>query len=69
MTTVEYAVTGMTCAHCENSVRTGVAELPGVTAVDVSAADGRLSVTTDTDLSDADVIAAVDEAGYTAVRK
>ena len=68
MTTTTYAVTGMTCGHCEGSVRSEVAKLQGVTGIQVSAADGRLVVTSDTALDDAAVLAAVDEAGYTAVR-
>jgi copper chaperone len=64
----EYQVTGMTCAHCESAVRTEVAKLDGVEQVDVSAASGRLVVSAAQPLSDADVLAAVDEAGYEAVR-
>lgn len=67
-TTTEFAVTGMTCGHCENAVREEVTALAGVTGVEVSAETGRLVVTTDAPVADADVIAAVDEAGYQAVR-
>lgn len=63
-----YAVTGMTCGHCESAVREEVSALAGVTAVDVSAATGRLVITSDAPLADEDVVAAVDEAGYQAVR-
>ena len=58
----------MSCGHCEASVRGEVAKLPGVDRIDVSAASGRLVITSVTPLSDADVLAAVDEAGYAAVR-
>ena len=68
MTTIDYTVTGMTCSHCEAAVRSEVSELPGVQQVDVSADTGRLQVTSQGDLDDAAVIAAVDEAGYEAVR-
>ncbi|MFT4259471.1 heavy-metal-associated domain-containing protein [Microbacterium sp.] len=68
MTTTTYAVTGMTCGHCEGSVRTEVAKLGGVTGVEVSAASGSLVVTSAAPLDDAAVLAAVDEAGYSAVR-
>ncbi|WEK62080.1 MAG: heavy-metal-associated domain-containing protein [Candidatus Microbacterium colombiense] len=68
MSTATYAVTGMTCGHCEGSVRSEVAKLAGVTAIDVSAASGSLAVTSDSPLDDAAVFAAVDEAGYSAVR-
>lgn len=68
MTTTEYAVTGMTCSHCERSVTAEVTQLDGVTAIDISAATGTLVVTSAAPLDDATVIAAVDEAGYAAVR-
>ena len=64
----EYQVTGMTCGHCEMSVREEVSEVPGVTYVEVSAQTGKLVVTAEGDLDDAKVLAAVEEAGYTAVR-
>lgn len=68
MSTNDYQVTGMTCGHCESSVREEVSEVPGVTAVEVSAASGRLTVTSTGQVDDAAVLAAVDEAGYTATR-
>ena len=39
-----------------------------MTGIEVSAATGKLSVTADTPIDDAAVLAAVDEAGYAAVR-
>ena len=39
-----------------------------MTGIDVSAQTGRLAVTSEQPLDDAAVIAAVDEAGYAAVR-
>lgn len=68
MATTEYQVTGMTCGHCEMSVREEVEQIPGVDDIQVSAQTGRLVVTSATALDDAAVLAAVDEAGYTAVR-
>ncbi len=68
MTTTEYRVTGMTCEHCEMSVREEVARLGAVEQIEVSAASGRLVVTSAVPVDDAEVLAAVDEAGYTAVR-
>ena len=64
----EYQVTGMTCGHCELSVREEVEQLAGVTDIRVSASAGRLTISAPADLDDAGVIAAVDEAGYAAVR-
>lgn len=68
MTTTEYQVTGMTCGHCEMSVREEVGQIPGVTDIAVSAQSGKLVVTADQPVDDAAVLAAVDEAGYSAVR-
>lgn len=68
MNTTEYTVTGMTCSHCERSVTQEVSALPGVESVDVSAATGLLKVSASVELDDAQVLAAVDEAGYAAVR-
>ncbi len=67
-TTTTYAVTGMSCGHCEASVRAEVAKIEGVESIQVSAAEGSLVITSVDALADADVIAAVDEAGYAAVR-
>lgn len=68
-TTTEYQVTGMTCGHCEGTVRTEVSQVPGVTGVEVSAQSGQLTVTSEQPVDDAAVVAAVDEAGYAAVRR
>jgi len=68
MTISEYLVTGMTCGHCESSVREEVSGIDGVEHVGVSAATGRLVVTGTAPIDDATVLAAVDEAGYTAAR-
>ncbi|ANS79516.1 Copper chaperone [Serinicoccus hydrothermalis] len=67
-TTTEYQVTGMTCGHCEESVRAEVSQVPGVTGIEVSAQSGQLTVTSEQPVDDAAVIAAVDEAGYAAIR-
>jgi copper chaperone len=63
--TSTYAVQGMTCEHCVRSVTEEVCEVPGVTAVDVDLASGRLTVTGAPD--EAAVRAAVVEAGYEVV--
>ena len=68
MTTTEYQVTGMTCGHCEMSVRDEVGEIAGVTDIQVSARDGRLVVTSAAPIDDAAIYAAVGEAGYAASR-
>lgn len=68
MTTTAFQVTGMTCAHCERSVREEVSQIPGVEQIEVSAASGRLEVTAAAPVDDQAVLAAVTEAGYTATR-
>ncbi|WP_068423322.1 heavy-metal-associated domain-containing protein [Janibacter terrae] len=68
MSATEYTVTGMTCGHCEMSVREEVGQIPGVQGIEVSHESGRLLVTADDSVDDAAVLAAVEEAGYTAVR-
>lgn len=64
----EYQVTGMTCGHCEMSVREVVGEIAGVQDIQVSHATGTLVVTAPGEIDDAAVLAAVEEAGYSAVR-
>jgi copper chaperone len=67
MTTTQFQVTGMSCSHCEQAVSTEVGQISGVEAVEVSAASGRLVVTSSAPVDEAQVVAAVEEAGYEAV--
>ncbi|WP_309128804.1 heavy-metal-associated domain-containing protein [Microbacterium sp.] len=67
MTTTEFQVTGMTCGHCEMSVREEVAKVAGVESIDVNAQNGRLIVGSTAPVDAAAIIAAVDEAGYQVV--
>ena len=64
MSAVTFSVTGMTCQHCVASVTEEVQEIAGVTDVHVDLAAGSVSVISDQPLSEADVKAAVEEAGY-----
>ena len=64
MFTTVHTVAGMTCGHCVSSVTEEVSELAGVTAVAVDLATGQLTVTSDTGLTEAQVRAAVEEAGF-----
>ena len=68
----EYRVTGMTCGHCVSAVTSELKEIPGVTEVAVDlVAGGTSSVTVDSEqpLDNAQVAAALDEAGaYELVR-
>ena len=62
--TAEYTVTGMTCGHCVASVTEEVQEVAGVTDVAVELESGSLRVTSEEPVSDTDIRAAVEEAGY-----
>ncbi|MGW4769047.1 heavy-metal-associated domain-containing protein [Nocardia sp. NPDC004278] len=64
MATSTYTVTGMTCGHCVNSVKTEIGKIDGVTSVDVDLATGAVRVDSAAPLAAADIAAAVDEAGY-----
>lgn len=66
MITSEFRITGMTCGHCEGAVRREVEKLPGVDAIEVSAKTGSLTITSAAPIEAAQVVAAVDEAGYEA---
>lgn len=68
MTTIEFQVAGMTCGHCELSIREEVREIPGVESVEVSRRSGTLVVTGGEPIDEGAVIAAVEQAGYQAVR-
>ena len=66
MSTQTFPVTGMTCGHCVSAVTSELKAIPGVTDVAVDlVAGGTSSVTVDSDqpLEDAQVAAALDEAG------
>lgn len=64
MSTSTYAVKGMTCEHCVAAVTEEVSKISGVTDVAVDLDAGQVSITSDQAVSDDDVAAAVDEAGY-----
>ncbi|OZF42232.1 heavy-metal-associated domain-containing protein [Rhodococcus sp. 14-2470-1a] len=57
-------VTGMTCGHCVSSVREEISSIPGVTAVDIDLASGRVDIDSETAIEQAAIAQAVDEAGY-----
>jgi copper chaperone len=63
MTETTYAVGGMTCDHCARAVSTEVANLPGVTAVDVDVASGSVRVTSEQPVDETAFRAALAEAG------
>ncbi len=64
--TKNYIVEGMTCGHCEMSVKEEIAEIEGVTEVVADHNSGAVAVTGE-NFTDEQVVAAVKEAGYTLV--
>lgn len=58
-----YTVTGMTCSHCEMSIKEEIAEIVGVTAVTANHTTGTVTVDGE-GFTDSQVAAAVTEAGY-----
>jgi len=65
--TTTFAVTGMTCGHCERAVTTEISAIDGVDTVTVDLASGAVTVTATSPVDRADIAHAVDEAGYTLV--
>lgn len=66
-TTATYLVTGMTCQHCVNAVTEEITALDAVTTVAIDLQPDAVSlvtVTSETPLDLADVVMAIDEAGY-----
>ena len=64
MSTSTYTVSGMTCGHCVASVTEEITEIEGVTDVAVDLPTGAVTVTSNQLLVQAQVRAAVEEAGY-----
>jgi copper chaperone len=61
-----FPVTGLTCGHCVGAITSELNALPDVTDVQIDLVGGgtsTLSVTADQTLTDAQVAAALDEAG------
>jgi copper chaperone len=63
--TLEYTVSGMSCGHCETSVKDELSTLEGVESVDVDLAT-KLVVVRGEGLDDAAIRTAIGEAGYEA---
>ena len=65
MTTKEYTIEGMSCQHCVMAVKKEISKIGGVHAVEVIV--GKATVQFDEAVTDTDIAAAVEEAGYTLV--
>ncbi len=59
-----YTVIGMTCGHCVASVTEEISAIDGVTDVAVDLPTGAVTVTSGTSIDQADVRAAVEDAGF-----
>jgi copper chaperone len=62
MTTRVYQVPDISCEHCKHSIEGEVAKLADVSRVEVKVATKTVTVVGSAD--DADILAAIDEAGY-----
>ena len=65
METTTHLIQGMTCAHCEHAVGTGIRGIDGVVSADVDLAAGAVRVAAEHEVADAEIAEAVAEAGYT----
>jgi Cu2+-exporting ATPase len=57
-------VTGMTCQNCVRHVREALEALPGVRSAEVDLGSGRVELEAERVLSEQELTAALDEAGY-----
>ena len=65
--TKSFTVTGMSCGHCEKTVREAAAQVPGVSSVVVDLQGGRATVSFDPGATTpAAIAAAITESGYEA---
>lgn len=64
MTSTTFTVSGMTCGHCVQSITTELRGVDGVTEVAVDLPTGQVTVGSAGELTEAEVRAAVAEAGY-----
>ncbi|MEV0344125.1 heavy metal-associated domain-containing protein [Nonomuraea sp. NPDC050680] len=67
MSTSAYKVSGMTCSGCVGKVKTEIGKVAGVSSVDIELATGRVTVTSDGLLDEAEIRNVVEEAGYEVV--
>jgi copper chaperone len=57
-------VSGMTCGHCVNSVTEELSKISGVKEVKVDLDRGKVDITSESELAQADLSGAIQEAGY-----
>ncbi len=59
-------ISGMTCGHCVSHVKSALEGMEGVSEADVSLENNEAEVTLSGEVIDADLVAAVEAAGYQA---
>lgn len=65
--TKKISIEGMSCGHCVKHVKDALSELAGVSKVDVSLESKSAVIETTSEVADADIKAAVEDAGYDVV--
>jgi Copper chaperone len=65
--TKKILIEGMSCGHCVNHVKEALSELAGVNKVDVNLATKSAVIETASEVADADIKFAVEDAGYDVV--
>jgi copper chaperone CopZ len=65
--TITYSVPDLSSGHCRAAITAELSAVPGVQQVDVNL-DTKLVLISGNDLDHAALVAAIDEAGYAAVR-
>lgn len=66
MTQKTLSITGMSCAHCVDHVKSALEGVQGVDSAEVSLAENEATVHTSTEVLDETLTAAVEAAGYEA---
>lgn len=58
------SITGMSCEHCVKHVTSALQGLAGVSKVEVNLAANNAIIESSQDVSDEDIMASIDDAGY-----
>lgn len=62
-TTITYSVPGVSCAHCRHAIEAEVSRVQGVESVEVDL-DAKTVTVRGEPLDEAEIVGAIDEAGY-----
>jgi copper ion binding protein len=69
MTTEQFRVPEISCQHCVNAITKEVSALAGVKKVQISLDDKRVTVEHAPEVTAAQIVAAINEAGYDQVER